>query len=49
MDEIIGAWRKMHNEGLYNLYSLPDIIRMTKSRRMRWAVHIEHMGALRGV
>jgi hypothetical protein len=32
-----GAWRKLHNEELHNLYSSPDIIRMTKSRRMKWA------------
>jgi hypothetical protein len=34
-DEIIGGWRKLHNEGLHNLYSSPNIIRMIKSRRMR--------------
>jgi hypothetical protein len=33
-DEMVGGWRKMHNEQLHNLYSLPNIIRMIKSRRM---------------
>jgi hypothetical protein len=36
-DEVMGGWRKPHNQELHNLYSLPDIIRMIKSRRMKWA------------
>jgi hypothetical protein len=36
---VLGGWRKLHNEGLRNLYSLPGIIIMIKSRRMRWAWH----------
>jgi hypothetical protein len=36
-DEVMGEWRKLHNEELLNLYSSPDIIRQVKSRRMRWA------------
>jgi hypothetical protein len=36
-DEVMGDWRKLHNEELRNLYSLLNIIRMIKSRRMRWA------------
>jgi hypothetical protein len=36
-DEVKGGWRKLHNEELHNLYSSPSIIRMIKSRRMRWA------------
>jgi hypothetical protein len=36
-DEVTGEWRKLHNEELRDLYSLPDIVRKVKSRRMRWA------------
>jgi hypothetical protein len=36
-DEMTGGWRKLHNEELHSLYSSPSIIRMIKSRRMRWA------------
>jgi hypothetical protein len=36
-DEMMGGWRKLRNEELHNLYSSPSIIRMIKSRRMRWA------------
>jgi hypothetical protein len=36
-DEVTGGWRKLHNEELHNLYSSPSIIRIIKSRRMRWA------------
>jgi hypothetical protein len=40
-DEVKGdCWRKLHNEELHNLYSSPNIIRMIKSRRMRWAGHV---------
>jgi hypothetical protein len=39
-DEVIRGWRKLYNEELHNLYSLPDIIRMIMSRRMRWAGHV---------
>jgi hypothetical protein len=39
-DEVTGGWGKLHNEELHNLYSLPSIIRMIKSRRMRWAGHV---------
>jgi hypothetical protein len=42
-NEVTGDWRKLHNE-LYNVYSSPNIIRMIKSRRMRWAGHIAQMG-----
>jgi hypothetical protein len=43
-DEVIGGWRKLHNEELHNLYCSPSIIRMIKSRRMRWAGHVARMG-----
>jgi hypothetical protein len=46
-DEVIGDWRKLHNEELYNLYSLPSLIRMIKSWRMRWARHVARMGSKR--
>jgi hypothetical protein len=42
-DEVTGDWRKLHNEELHNLYSSPSIIRMIKSRRMRWAGHVARM------
>jgi hypothetical protein len=35
-DEMTGGWRKLHNEELHNLYFSPNIIRMMKSRRMKW-------------
>jgi hypothetical protein len=43
-DEIIGGWRKLHNEELHNLYDSPSIIRMIKSRRVIWAGHVARMG-----
>jgi hypothetical protein len=42
-DELTGGWRKLHNEELHNLYSSPSIIRMIKSRSMRWAGHVARM------
>jgi hypothetical protein len=48
-DEVTGESRKLHSEELHNLYSSPDIIRQVKSRRMRWAGHVEHMGQQRKV
>jgi hypothetical protein len=44
-----GSWRKLHNDELHNLYSSPNIVRVIKSRRMRWAVHVARMGEGRGV
>jgi hypothetical protein len=46
-DKIIGGWRKLHNEELHNLCSLPNIIRMIKSRRMRRAGHAARKGKKR--
>jgi hypothetical protein len=43
-DEVTGERRKLHNEELHYLYSSPSIIRIMKSRRMRWAGHIARMG-----
>ena len=47
-DEVTGEWRKLHNEELNDLYS-PNIVRVIKSRRMRWAGHVARMGEGRGV
>ena len=47
--EVTGEWRKLHNEELNDLYSLPNIVRVVKSRRMRWAGHVARMGEDRGV
>ena len=44
-----GEWRKVHNEELNDLYCLPNVVRVVKSRRMRWAGHVAHMGEDRGV
>jgi hypothetical protein len=43
-DEVTGGWRKLRNEEFHNLYSSHNIIRMIKSRRMRWAGHVGRMG-----
>ena len=48
-DEVTGEWRKLHNEKLSDLYALPNIVRVVKSRRMRWAGHVSRMGEGRGV
>jgi len=48
-DEVTGEWRRLHNKELCELYSLPNIVRVVKSRRMRRAGHVAHMGEGRGV
>jgi len=48
-DKVTGEWRKLHNEELNNLYSSPNIVRVIKSRRMKWAGHVARMGEGRGV
>jgi hypothetical protein len=47
-DGATGEWRRLHNEGLIDLYSSPNIIRVIKSIRMRWAGHVARMGDKRG-
>jgi hypothetical protein len=42
-DEVAGDWRKLYNKELHDLYSLPSIIRIMKSRKMRWAGHVPRM------
>jgi hypothetical protein len=48
-DGVTGVWRKLHNEELHNLYSSPSIIRIMKSRRMRWAGRVARMREKRNV
>jgi hypothetical protein len=46
-DEVTGEWRRLHNEEVYALYSSPNIIRVIKSRKLRWAEHVASMGERR--
>jgi hypothetical protein len=47
-DEVTGEWRRLHKEELNVLYSSPNVIRVTKSRRIRWVGHVARMGEGRG-
>jgi len=48
-DEVTGKWRRLHNEELNDFYTSPNIVRVIKSRRMRWAGHVARMGEERRV
>jgi hypothetical protein len=48
-DEVTGEWRKLHNQELNDLYCSPNIVRVIKSRRIRWAGHVARMGEGEGV
>ena len=47
-EDVTGEWRRLHNEELNDLYCSPSIVRVIKSRTMRWAGHVAHMGEERG-
>jgi hypothetical protein len=47
-NEVIGEWRRLHNKELCALYSLPNIIRLIKSKRLRWTEYVARMGEGRG-
>ena len=48
-DEVTGEWRRLHNKEVNDLFFSPNIVRVIKSRRMRWAGHVARMGEERGV
>ena len=48
-DDVTGEWRELHKEKLNDPNFSPNIVRLIKSRRMRWARHVAHMGERRGI
>jgi hypothetical protein len=48
-EEVVGGWRRLHNEELHNLYPSPNIVGVIKLRRVRWVGHVECMGQLRNL
>jgi len=48
-DEVTAKWRRLHNEEINDFYSSPNIVRVIKARRMRWAGHVARMSEERGV
>jgi acyl-CoA hydrolase len=48
-EEVARGWRRLHNEELHNLYTLPNVIRVIKLRRMRWVGHVVGMGEMKNV
>jgi hypothetical protein len=46
-EELAGGWRRLHNEELHNLYTSTDIVRVIKSRKMKWAGHVAFIGGIR--
>jgi hypothetical protein len=47
IEEVVGDWRRLYNYGLHNLYASPNIIRVIKSRTIRWTGHVVWMGKMR--
>jgi hypothetical protein len=46
---VVGGWRRLHNGKLHNFHASPDITKVIKSRKTRWAWHVERMGEIRNV
>jgi hypothetical protein len=46
-EEVLGSWRRLHNEELHNLYASPNIIQAIKSRTIKWAEHVARMVEMR--
>jgi hypothetical protein len=46
-EEVVGGWRRLHNEELHNLYASTNIVRVIKSRRIKWAWHVSRMGEMK--